>query len=98
MLQLSLFDSEIIKTAYLRADSPRCAFYDIWIESNCGAFVVRKKSGAGERVLDVRAWSFDSLVTAERFFERLVRCKTNPERRSPRKYRKKSFGRDCVIK
>jgi len=71
--QLSLFP-EIICTAYLVAtESPKSAFYRIWIESDAGTFTVRKESGFRDRVLDKRAWPFDSLDDARKLFDRRVK-------------------------
>ncbi len=84
--QLSLFP-ETICAAYLMAtESPKNAFYRIWIESDAGIFTVRKESGIRDRVLDERAWPFDALGDARKLFDRRIKSKTNPERKSPRKY------------
>jgi hypothetical protein len=84
--QISLFP-DILCSAYLLApDSPKSAFYRIWIESDDGVFTVCKESGGKDKVLDQRAWPFDSLEEARKLFDRRVRYKTNPERKSPRKY------------
>lgn len=84
--QLSLFP-EIICAAYMVAtESPKSAFYRIWIEADAGAFAVIKESGIRDRVLDKRAWPFDTLEGARELFDRRVRSKTNPERKSPRIY------------
>lgn len=84
--QISLFP-EIICSAYLMAtESPRSAFYRIWIEANAGLFMVCKESGGNDRVIDQRAWSFDSLEDARKLFDRKVKSKSNPDRKSPRKY------------
>jgi hypothetical protein len=54
--QLGLF-SDIVSLAALEAiDSPKGAFYKIWIEANAGRFTVIKESGAKGRVLDKRAY------------------------------------------
>jgi hypothetical protein len=78
----------LIKGACLIApESPRQAFYSIWIEKYHGGFRVCKESGTRCCVLDRRVWPFDSYDEAQRLFDRRVREKTNPGRRSPRKYR-----------
>ena len=85
--QLSLFP-DIIRSAHLvAADSPRKAFYRIWIEANAGLYSVRKASGVGSKVLDRRRWPADTLDQAVKMFEKVVADKTNPNRKSPRKYR-----------
>jgi hypothetical protein len=89
MLQLRLFGSKTLKTAHLVAiDSPRQAFYIIWIEKiSENAFRVCKESGGRGRVLDRRAWEFGSFDEAEKLFLRRIREKTNHGRKSIRKYR-----------
>lgn len=86
MEQRSLFDSVLLRAAHLVARSPRNAFYQLRLERVGLRFRVGKASGAGGRVLDVRNWEFGSFEEANRFFERTLREKTNPGRRSPRKY------------
>jgi hypothetical protein len=85
--QLSLFPDVIRSAHLLAADSPRKAFYRIWIEANAGLISVRKASGIGSKVLDRRRWPADTLDQAVKMFEKVVADKTNPNRKSPRKYR-----------
>ena len=50
--QLCLFP-DIVCSAYLVAgDSPKSAFYRIWIEVNAGLYTVIKESGIKDRVLN----------------------------------------------
>ena len=85
--QLSLFP-DVIRSAHLvAAGSPKKAFYRIRIEVNAGLFSVFKESGAEGRVLDRRRWPVDTLDQAVKMFDRIIKAKTNPERKSPRKYR-----------
>lgn len=86
MEQLSLFDPVLLRAAHLIAHSPRNAFYSLRLERIGPRFRVGKSSGAGSRVLDARSWEFSTFPEASRFFERTLREKRNPERRSPRKY------------
>jgi hypothetical protein len=86
-IQLNLFESHTIKDAHLVATSPRKAFYRLKLESHLGRYVIRKESGTGEKVLDRRIWMFDSRSIAEKRFGQRVRQKTDPNRKSPRKYR-----------
>jgi len=86
LIQLKLFDPQTIRYAYLIADSPRQAFYKIWLESCSGCHRVRKESGIKDKVLNSRAWNFESLKKAEKYFNRRVQDKTNPNRQSLRKY------------
>jgi len=77
---------EIVCAAYLVADSPKHAFYRIWIEGGAGIYSVRKESGVEGRVLDKRTWPQENLDEARKLFERRIRTKTNPQRKCPRKY------------
>ena len=86
-IQLNLFKSHTIKKTHLVASSPRKAFYRLRLESHLGRYVIRKESGTGEKVLDRRAWIFDSRSIAEKRFGQRVRHKTDPNRKSPRKYK-----------
>jgi hypothetical protein len=88
MIQLRIFDSRMIKSAYLVApESPRQAFYNLWIERHEGAFRVCKESGAGGKVLHRQAWTFETSEDAEKCFHSRMKEKANPNRRSRRKYR-----------
>jgi hypothetical protein len=87
MIQLRLFQPHIIKHVELVSpDSPRQAFYTLWIETLRGKYTVRKESGGMGKVLDRRSWLFSSLEDAERYFNRRIKEKTDPDRRSPRRY------------
>lgn len=84
--QLNLF-SQKLKHAFLVArDSPRQAFYRIWIERNVGEVRIVKESGIRGRVLDRRSWPAENLEAAQTVYQRRIKAKTNPERKSPRKY------------
>jgi hypothetical protein len=84
--QLNLFTKKI-RSAYLVAwGSPRKAFYRIWIETLDGEYSVVKESGIRGRVLDRRIWPAENLEAAQKLFQRRIKAKTNPERKSPRKY------------
>lgn len=86
-IQLTLFESHIIKDTLLVALSPRNAFYRLRLESHLGRYMIRKESGTGDKVLDRRIWVFDSRSIAEKRFGQRVRHKTDPNRKSPRKYK-----------
>ncbi len=88
MQQLSLFEADIIKHVRLVAESPRNAFYDLWLEVHLGHYQVRKFSGCAGTILDRRNWPFDSFKEASNFFDRRIKTKTNPNRKSPRIYRR----------
>lgn len=84
--QINLFTKKI-RSAYLVAwDSPRKAFYRIWIEAAYGEYSVVKESGVKGLVLDRRSWPAADLDEAQAMFQRRVKAKTNPDRKSPRKY------------
>lgn len=68
-------------------DSPRKAFYRIWIEDRDGFIEIIKESGCKDKVLDTRHWPFQTIEDAEKEYMRRVKQKMNPDRKSPRKYR-----------
>ncbi len=87
MIPLEASGPKVLKNAHLVvAGTPRQTFYSIWIEDFYGTFRVLKVSGARGKVWDKRAWEFSTLDEAEALFTRRVREKTDPGRRSPRKY------------
>ncbi len=78
---------KILKDAHLVVpNAPRKTFYSIRIEECRGTFRVLKVSGALGKVWDKRTWEFSTLDEAERLFNRRIKEKTDPRRRSPRKY------------
>jgi len=88
MIQLRIFGPHLIKSAHLVApDSPRQAFYIIWIERYGDVFRVCKESGAGGKTLHRQAWIFETVEEAEKTFSSRIKAKANPNRRSRRKYR-----------
>lgn len=88
MIQRQLFEPTLIKSASLIApDSPRQAFYNIRLFAYKNIYTVRKESGAKGKTWDVRLWKFDSFEKAEKDFERRIKQKTNPNRKSERIYK-----------
>ncbi len=88
VIQLRMFGPELVKSAHLVApDSPRRAFYIIWIERHHEGFRVCKESGAGGKILHRQAWPFDTIEEAEKNFASRMKAKANPNRHSRRKYR-----------
>lgn len=86
MKQLSLFPNQL-KSAYLKADSAKGAFYDISLVENTGEYFVVKRSGIKEdRVLDQRQWHFSCREKAEKEFKRKLRQKINPRSKRHRIY------------
>jgi hypothetical protein len=87
-LELDLTSPNPMKKAHLFApESPKQAFYRIWLNHASGKFKVLKESGARAVVLDRRSWEFEDLEAAEKFYNRQIKHKTNPLRKSPRKYK-----------
>jgi len=87
MKQLSLFTEELKFIHLVAPDSPKKAFYKLWLLKGDIEYQVRKKSGIKERkVLDKRLWVFDSIEKAEKYFDKTIEKKTDPKRKSPRKY------------
>lgn len=85
-VQRSLFPERVCSAHLVASDSPKSAFYRIWIEADAGVFTVRKESGIKNRVLDRRAWPFGSMDEAKKSYNSRIKSKTNPHRKSPRKY------------
>lgn len=82
----------LLKTAHLIAlGSPRMAFYHLWLEETPHGFRVGKASGAGGQVWHRQVWEFATRAQAEALFQRRLREKTNPARRSRRRYRLSSL-------
>lgn len=78
---------QILKATYLLSpDSPKKAFYALSLEIEFNQYVIKKESGFGDKVLDRRRWVFDTLSDAEKSFDRRVKQKTRPDRKSPRHY------------
>lgn len=87
-MQLRIHTKEILKMIYLEApESPRRAFYLLWIEPKGEGFRLCKESGAGSARLHQKVWEFETIEEAEKLFEKLVWSKTRPDRKSPRIYR-----------
>ena len=84
-VQLSLFDSVILESEQLKAlESPREAFYNIWLirEPGPGFYVVKKESGTIHKRLDTRSWKFDKYILAKHFYQKKILEKTNPNRKT----------------
>ena len=86
--QLKMFEPTVFKKIDLVANSPKNAFYRLWLETHIDdGYTLKKESGSGSKVLDRRQWLFKSREIAEKNFDRRVRDKLNPDRNSPRKYK-----------
>ena len=84
-VQLSLFDSVILESEQLKAlESPREAFYNIWLirEPGPGVYVVKKESGTIHKRLDTRSWKFDNYILAKHFYQKKILEKINPNRKT----------------
>jgi hypothetical protein len=77
---------ELKNILLLDENSPKKAFYRIFLLETEEGYLIRKESGAANKVLDCRTWSKPSLVEADKFYSSIIRRKTNPARKSPRHY------------
>lgn len=77
-----------IKKVYLKAKSPRDAFYILSIKKITDGYLVCKQSGANGRVYHRETWFRETLNEAENLFKKKILKKTDPKRKSIRKYRK----------
>lgn len=80
-MQLNLFGPTVLATADLVAQSPKSAFYHIKIIFEDGRYRVEKRSGYGDKVLDVRKWPMESQADAEAFFRKKIAGKLKPNRK-----------------
>jgi len=76
----------VLKKVTLKAQSPRNAFYVLSLERITDGYLVRKKSGGNGKVLSREAWFRENLSEAEKLFTKILREKTNPCRKKPRRY------------
>jgi hypothetical protein len=75
--QLSLFDTTEIRSLRLKAiNSPRQAFYHIFLLNKGMTYSVKKESGTLNKTLDARSWDFNDYLQAEKFFDRKIKEKT----------------------
>jgi len=86
MVQLSFF-STTVDTVYLTANSPRQAFYRLYLTSEMGQVRLEKEWGAKQKILGRRVLVFKSLQKAKKEMARTIREKTNPNRKSKRIYK-----------
>ena len=75
-----------MKSARLKAKSPREAFYRLDLLKITDGYLIRQESGAGQRILHREIWFRDSIEEASRLYHKIIERKTDPHRRSPRKY------------
>ncbi len=90
MFQLELFpkSGKIKSVELLALSSPRKAFYTLWLEEHSGKYLVLKESGSCmSKTRNRLSWAFPTIEAAEEYYERKIKAKTNPVRKSPRKYK-----------
>jgi len=86
-IQNDLFNKYLLQQVNLYVpDSPRKAFYRLYLEFEFNNYVVRKESGIGSKVLDRRVWTYESFEKAEKSFNNRIHQKTRLDRKSSRKY------------
>ncbi len=84
-IQLSLFENDIIKSDFLICpDSPKKAYYKIWLEQKLDSYSVRKESGTEKKALDIREWPFSSFSSAKKYYNNKLDQKKSDKRK--RKY------------
>jgi len=77
---------EVLRKIELWADRPKKTFYVLRLERISECYLARKESDGNSRVFHRKAWFRESLDEAERFFLRILKQKTDPARKSGRKY------------
>lgn len=93
--QLHLFDF-LLKEVRLEAKSAKCAFWALRLFERQGEYYISKESGGNEKVLDRRHWPQKSYESAMKTFDKKVREKLNPNRKSKRRYEIK-YKYECKI-
>lgn len=86
MIQLELFPM-VLKTVLLKADSTKKAWWKLSLLEHNDRYFIEKQSGYMDKMLDRRWWPMADLDTAVLTFEKKVKQKLNPKRKSPRKYK-----------
>ncbi len=84
-MQLQLFPNEIMMV-FLQSDSPKKAWWRLTLIEHNECYALIKESGIKGRMLDRRMWPMRSAEKAKKMFDRKVKEKLNPSRKSPRKY------------
>lgn len=77
---------ELKKALLQDENSPKKAFYRIFLLQTQEGYLIRKESGAAGKVLDCRTWQKPSLIEADKLYSSIIRRKTDPARKSPRHY------------
>jgi hypothetical protein len=79
--QLSLFPN-IVRRIDLRSNSPRKAWWRLMIQECRGKYTLIKESGIQSGMLDRRRWPMKSYDKALIIFEKKVKMKTDPNRKT----------------
>lgn len=83
--QLKLFPV-ILHATFLESDSPKHAWWYIYIEECMGEYAVVKESGVRGSILDIRRWPMKSDKDAIECYRSKCSQKLDPNRKSTRKY------------
>ena len=75
----------LLREALLKTGPPRKAFYRIRLEelSHAQGYVIRKKSGTGDRVTHNEAWYRESFEAALNCYESKIKQKTDTRQKTP---------------
>lgn len=76
----------VIMRSRLEADSAHKAWYELVLISINEGYLVEKVSGAVGHANHSEIWFRSDFDEAEKKFKRIIADKTNPNRKSPRKY------------
>lgn len=77
----------ILRQIYLIADSPRKAWWQLSIEECLGNYFLIKRSGIKSGLLDQRKWGVENYEKCLKLFDKKVKSKLNPNRKSKRIYK-----------
>jgi hypothetical protein len=76
--------SILVTVRLLAPASSRGAWYELWLTTGKGGYLVTKTSGDRSGPRDTRSWPHPELAAAERRFTAILRSKTNPVRQGRR--------------
>ena len=89
--QMALFtenrEERILMSVRLEAESALGAWYELALVVTKIGYLIEKHSGAQGRGHQVETWFRRDFAEAEKKYSNILAAKTNPKRRSPRKYR-----------
>ncbi len=75
---------KILKDIFLKAESPKKAWYTLKLEDIGMGYIIEKQSGTEGKVLHKVNYYEDNLESAEAFYNKKIQQKTSPNRK--RKY------------